>query len=96
MLLDRNCKIGSIYEIFDQLRWQILIALLLGLLLSALLGTWLAIGISRPVREVTEAIYSLATEQRREPVQARGPEELRSQARADVTSFLVVELLSSF
>ncbi len=84
--------IGSIYEIFDQLRWQILIALVLGLLLSALLGTWLAIGISRPVREVTEAIYSLATEQRREPVQERGPEEIRSQARA--VNFLVEQLHS--
>ena len=84
--------IGSLYDIFNQLRWQILIALGLGLLLSALLGTWLAIGISRPVREVTEAIYSLAIEQRREPVQERGPEEIRSQARA--VNFLVEELHS--
>jgi signal transduction histidine kinase len=84
--------IGSLYDIFAQLRWQILIALVLGLLLSALLGTWLAIGISRPVREVTDAIYSLATEQRREPVQERGPEEIRSQARA--VNFLVEELHS--
>jgi signal transduction histidine kinase len=81
-----------LYDIFAQLRWQILIALVLGLLLSALLGTWLAIGISRPVREVTDAIYSLATEQRREPVQERGPEEIRSQARA--VNFLVEELHS--
>jgi len=84
--------VGSLYDIFDQLRWQILVALVLGLILSALLGTWLAFGISRPVREVTEAIYSLATEQRREPVQERGPEELRSQARA--VNFLVEELHS--
>ncbi|MEP7136123.1 MAG: ATP-binding protein [Chloroflexota bacterium] len=84
--------IGSLYDIFNQLRWQILVALLLGLIMSALLGTWLAIGISRPVREVTEAIYSLATEQRREPVQERGPEEIRSQARA--VNFLVEELHS--
>ena len=82
--------IGSLYDIFDQLRWQILVALLLGLIISALLGTWLAIGISRPVHEVTEAIYSLATEQRREPVQERGPEEIRSQARA--VNFLVEQL----
>lgn len=85
-------NIGSLYDIFDQLRWQILIALVLGLIISALLGTWLAVGISRPVREVTEAIYSLATEQRREPVQERGPEEIRSQARA--VNFLVEELHS--
>ena len=84
--------VGSLYDIFSQLRWQILIALIPGLLLSALLGTWLAIGISRPVREVTEAIYSLATDQRRELVQERGPEELRSQARA--VNFLVEQLHS--
>jgi len=85
-------SVGSLYEIFDQLRGQILVASVLGLLISALLGTWLAFGISRPVREVTEAIYSLATEQRREPVQERGPEEIRSQARA--VNFLVDELHS--
>jgi len=85
-------SVGSLYDIFDQLRWQILVASVLGLLISALLGTWLAFGISRPVREVTEAIYSLATEQRREPIQERGPEEIRSQARA--VNFLVEELRS--
>src|SRR5258706_4727977 len=30
--------VGSIYDIFDQLRWQILVALLLGLIMSALFG----------------------------------------------------------
>jgi hypothetical protein len=58
-------SLGSLYDIFNQLRWQILVALGLGLVLSVLLGTWLAIGISRPVRQVTEAIYSLATGQSR-------------------------------
>ncbi len=85
-------RIGSLYQIFDQLRCQILIVLVIGLVLSVLIGTWLAIGISRPVREVTEAIYSLATEQRRDPIQERGPEEIRSQARA--VNFLVEQLHS--
>ncbi len=85
-------SLGSLYDIFDQLRWQILVALGLGLVLSALLGTWLAIGISRPVREVTDAIYSLATGQRHEPMQESGPEELRSLARA--VNFLVEQLHS--
>ena len=58
-------SLGSLYDIFNQLRWQILVALGVGLLSSALIGTWLAIGISRPVREVTEAMYALATDQRR-------------------------------
>jgi len=83
-------RLSSLYEIFTQLRGQIIIALGAGLVISLILGTWLAISLSRPVREVTEAIYSLATEERREPVQERGPEELRSQARA--INFLVEQL----
>lgn len=85
-------RVSSLGEIFGQLRWQVLVALLAGLLVSALLGAWLAAGISRPVREVTEAIYGLATGQRHEPVQERGPQELRSQARA--VNFLVDQLHS--
>lgn len=85
-------RLDSLYDIFSQLRGQILVVLGIGLVLSLVLGTWLAISISRPVREVTEAIYGLATEQRRDPVQERGPEELRSQARA--VNFLVEQLHS--
>ena len=85
-------RLDSLYDIFSQLRGQILVVLGIGLVLSLVLGTWLAVSISRPVREVTEAIYGLATERRREPVQESGPEELRSQARA--VNFLVAELHS--
>jgi len=85
-------SLGSLYDIFDKLRWQILVASGIGLILSALIGTWLAISISRPVREVTEAIISLAAGQRREPVQEHGPEELRSQVQA--VNFLVEQLHS--
>ena len=85
-------RLDSLYDIFSQLRGQILVVLGVGLILSLLLGTTLAFSISRPVREVTEAIYGLATEQRREPVQERGPEEIRSQARA--VNFLVEQLHS--
>jgi signal transduction histidine kinase len=85
-------RLGSLYEIFDALRWQILVSLGIGLALSTLLGAWLAIGISRPIREVTEAIYGLATGQRREPIREHGPQELRSQAQA--VNFLVEQLHS--
>jgi signal transduction histidine kinase len=85
-------RVGSIYDIFGQLRGEILIALGLGLSISLLLGTWLAIGISRPVAEVTEAIYGLASGQRREAVREQGPQELRSQAQA--VNFLVEQLHS--
>jgi two-component system, OmpR family, sensor histidine kinase BaeS len=85
-------RVGSIYEIFSQLRWEILIALAFGLVVSFVMGTWLVISISRPVKDVTEAIYGLATGQRQELVSETGPEELRSQARA--VNFLVDQLHS--
>ncbi|MGE5250178.1 MAG: ATP-binding protein [Bacteroidota bacterium] len=83
-------RLGSLYQIFTQLRWEVLVALAVGLATSVLVGTWLALGISRPVRHVTEAIYSLATGQRSDPVREEGVEELRSQARA--VNFLVERL----
>jgi len=82
--------LGSLYTIFGQLRGQILTALVVGLLLSLTIGTWLAFSISRPIREVTDAIYALATGRRYEPVHEKGPEEVRSQARA--VNFLVEQL----
>lgn len=85
-------QIGSIYDIFRQLRWQILLALGIGLALSLIIGTWLAVSISRPVKEVTDAIYGLATGLRNDPIQEKGPEELRSQVRA--VNFLVQQLHS--
>jgi len=85
-------RIGSLYEIFSQLRWQILLALGAGLALSLVMGTWLALSISRPVAEVTDAIYGLATGIRHEPVLEKGPDEFRSQARA--VNFLVEQLHS--
>lgn len=85
-------QLGSIYDIFGQLRWQILVALGVGLVISVMFGTWLAIGISRPVREVTEAINGLATGQRLEPIRENGPQELRLQAQA--VNFLVDQLRS--
>ena len=85
-------RVGSIYDIFRQLRWQILLTIGAGLIVSLIIGAWLAVSISRPVQQVTDAIYSLATGQREEPVQEKGPEEIRSQARA--VNFLVQQLHS--
>jgi len=85
-------RLGSLYDIFSQLRGEIATALIIGLVLSLLIGTWLAFSISRPIRDVTDAIYNLATGQRHEPIQEKGPEEIRSQARA--VNFLVDELHS--
>ncbi|TLN24096.1 HAMP domain-containing histidine kinase, partial [bacterium] len=62
------------------------------LVISMVIGTWLAISISRPVQKVTDAIYSIATGKRRERLDEIGPDELRSQARA--VNYLVDQLRS--
>jgi two-component system, OmpR family, sensor histidine kinase BaeS len=83
-------RVASLYELFGEMRWQIALALVLGLVLSAIIGTWLAISISQPVSQVTKAIYDLAIGKRHEPLDVKGPEELRSQAQA--VNFLVDQL----
>jgi signal transduction histidine kinase len=85
-------RVASLYETFGKVRTLVIGVMALGLLVSVILGTWLAISISRPVRRVTQAIYNYATDQRREPLPLTGPEELRSQIRA--VNFLVEQLHS--
>lgn len=85
-------RLASLYELFAELRGQVAVILILGLLLSMAIGTWLAISISRPVQQVTGAIYGIATGKRRERLEEIGPDELRSQARA--VNFLVDQLRS--
>ncbi len=85
-------RLASLYDLFGQLRWEIGVILMLGLISSVIIGTWLAISISRPVQQVTTAIYGIATGQRRERLEEIGPDELRSQARA--VNYLVDQLRS--
>jgi two-component system sensor histidine kinase BaeS len=85
-------RVGSLYETFGKVRTLVVGVMALGLLVSGLVGTWLAISISRPVRRVTQAIYDYATNQRSEPLPLTGPEELRSQIQA--VNFLVEQLHS--
>jgi len=85
-------RLASLFELFSQVRWQIAVILLIGMVLSLILGTWLAISISRPVQQVTDAIYGIATGKRRERLDENGPDELRSQARA--VNYLVDQLRS--
>jgi two-component system, OmpR family, sensor histidine kinase BaeS len=75
-------KLASAYELFSQFRYLIIGVLVFGLLLGAVLGSLLALSISRPVRQVTQAIYDLAQGDRREPLVEKGPEEVRAQIRA--------------
>jgi two-component system, OmpR family, sensor histidine kinase BaeS len=85
-------RVASVYETFGEVRTLVIGVMALGLVVSVILGTWLAISISRPIRRVTQAIYNYATDQRREPLPLTGPEELRSQIQA--VNFLVEQLHS--
>jgi signal transduction histidine kinase len=83
-------RVESLYQIFDELRWQIVFIVLVGLVVSALISAWLSIRISRPITKVTNAIYDLAVGRSHVPLEEKGPEELQSQAQA--VNFLVAEL----
>ena len=83
-------RVESLYETFGEMRWEIILVVALAMLLSAIIGSVLAISINRPIRRVTQAIYDLASGKRSDPLEERGPEELRSQTQA--VNFLVSEL----
>jgi two-component system, OmpR family, sensor histidine kinase BaeS len=74
--------IESVYELFSQMRYLIILILGGGLLLGAGIGLGLALSINRPVQNVTAALYDIASGTRSEPLPERGPTELREQARA--------------
>jgi signal transduction histidine kinase len=75
-------RLASAFELFAQFRYLIVYVLVFGLLLGAVMGSLLAFSISRPVRQVTQAIYDLAQGPRREALIEQGPEEIRAQIRA--------------
>ncbi len=75
-------RLASAFELFAQFRYLIVYVLVFGLLLGAVMGSLLAFSISRPVRQVTGAIYDLAQGTRREALIEQGPEEIRAQIRA--------------
>ncbi len=86
-------QVESLYLVFMGLRWQILLVLLAGLILSALISAGLANRISQPITRVTKAIYNLAIGKSHTPLEVEGPDELKSQAEA--VNFLVAELESN-
>lgn len=85
-----NYQVASVYELFVRFRFLVGAILLLGLLLSMLIGSFLGISIGRPVQRVTRAIYDLASGRRQEPLEEHGPEDLRQQTRA--VNYLVAQL----
>jgi signal transduction histidine kinase len=83
-------RVGSLYEILGQMRWEIILVMLVGLLVSAIIGSALALSISRPITRVTNAIYDLAVGKRHEPLAVEGAEELQAQSQA--VNYLVEQL----
>jgi two-component system, OmpR family, sensor histidine kinase BaeS len=82
----------TVYEQLFQFRFLLGGILLVGLVLSAVIGYILALNISIPIQYVAEAIYDLATGQQQEPLPLSGPEEINLQITA--VNFLVTRLNS--
>jgi signal transduction histidine kinase len=81
---------SSVNQLFQQMRLFSVIIIVGCLLIGSLLGTLLALNISRPVQKVTQAIHSLARGERSAPIAEQGPEEIRDLVRA--VNFLVERL----
>lgn len=71
----------SLTDLFQQMRWISILIAVGGLLGGTLLGSLLALSISRPIQKVTTAISSLARGERSEVLTERGPEEIRGLVR---------------
>lgn len=83
-------KIASISDLVFQTRSWIVVVLLISTLIGGVLGSYLAIRISRPLQRVTQAIYDLAQGNRHEPLEPQGAMELRQLA--DAVNYLVEQL----
>jgi len=72
---------ASLTRLFQQIRILTILSVIGGLLVGALLGSLLALNIGRPIRQVTQAIHSLAEGERSEMLLEQGPVEIRDLAR---------------
>jgi signal transduction histidine kinase len=72
---------ASLTRLFQQIRALTILAVIGGLLVGALLGSLLAFNIGRPIRQVTQAIHSLAEGERSEVLLEQGPDEIRDLVR---------------
>lgn len=75
-------RLINVNEPFLRLRYLIGIVLTTGLLLGVAVGWVLASGLERPLLQVTQAVYQLASDQRTTPLPEQGPAEIRLLARA--------------
>ncbi|MGB9521344.1 MAG: sensor histidine kinase [Anaerolineales bacterium] len=83
-------KIASISDLVFQTRSWIVVVLLISTIIGGVLGSYLAIRISRPLQRVTQAIYDLARGNRHEPLEPQGAIEIRQLA--DAVNYLVEQL----
>lgn len=70
-------RLASVYEQFLRLRYLITGVLIVGLLLGAALGWLLALNLARPLRQVTQAVYQLASGEQLTALPEQGPAEIR-------------------
>jgi len=72
---------ASLTKLFQQIRVLTILAVIGGLLVGTLLGSVLAFNIGRPIRQVTQAIHSLAGGERSDVLVEQGPVEIRDLVR---------------
>src|SRR4030043_986582 len=76
-ILRMSYTYNTIYSELLQSRYVIYGILAVGLLVGIILGWSLALNLSRPIRQVTQAINDLAQGNKQAEVVARGPEEIQ-------------------
>jgi two-component system, OmpR family, sensor histidine kinase BaeS len=76
-IIRTSYRFSTVADELLRLRYLITGILAIGLLLGTILGLLLAVNISSPIRQVTQAIYDLASGNRKEKLEERGPDELR-------------------
>lgn len=69
-------QLTHIQHLFQRLRYLVFGVLAMGLMLGAAVGLMLAAQLGQPVRNVTRAVYELASDQRSASLPESGPEEM--------------------
>jgi signal transduction histidine kinase len=83
-------RFATIADQLMEVRYLIMGILLIGILLSAVLGVLLAINIDYPIRKVSHAVFDLARGTRVDPLPEQGPAEIQVLQKA--VNFLVTRL----
>jgi len=81
-ILRMSYTYNTLYSEFTNSRYVIIAILAGGLLVGIILGWSLALNLSKPIRQVTQAINDLAHGNRQIDVEERGPEEIQLLARS--------------